>query len=278
MTKTIAHISDLHFGRTEPAVVEALLAELAATKPTVIAVSGDLTQDARSAEFAAARDFLDRLPAPYLVVPGNHDIPRLNLLSRFTKPFSRYRRYITQDTAPVLVEDGIALVGVNTARRLVAHWNWSHGAISLGQIERVRDTVRALPRDTLKIVVAHHPFLPPPDDPTARLIARAETALRFFAAAGVDLILTGHLHKGFTGEVTAHHGRVRRPILVAQAATATSTRLRDEPNAYNRILVDGNRLTLEPRRWDGARFTPMPAHSYEKVKGRWLAIPTGTAT
>lgn len=271
--KSIAHISDLHFGRTEPALVEALLADLAAIAPSVIAVSGDLTQDARRREFAAARDFLDRLPAPYLVVPGNHDIPRLNLLSRFTKPFARYRRYITEDTAPVLIDDGIALVGVNTARRLVAHWNWSHGAISLGQIDRVREKLRALPRDTLKIVVAHHPFLPPPDAPATRLIARAETALRFFATAGVDLILTGHLHRGFTGDVTAHHDRVRRPILVAQAATATSTRRRDEPNAYNRILIEGNRLSLKARRWDGTRFVPMPAQSFEKVKGRWLALP-----
>ena len=270
--RTVAHISDLHFGRTEPAVVDALLAELRAMAPTVIAVSGDLTQDASSAEFAAARDFLDRLPAPHIVVPGNHDIPRLNLLSRFTKPFSRYRRYITPDTAPLLLQDDIALIGVNTARRLVAHWNWSHGAISLEQIERVRETLRPLPRTMLKVVVAHHPFLPPPDAPGTKLIARAETALRVFATAGVDLILTGHLHKGFTGEVTSHHGRVRRPILVAQAATATSTRRRNEPNAYNRILVDGDRLTLEPRRWDGAGFVPMPPHSFEKVKGRWAAV------
>ncbi len=270
--KSVAHISDLHFGRTEPALVEALLAELKALAPSVIAVSGDLTQDAHSAEFAAARDFLDRLPAPYIVVPGNHDIPRHNLLSRFTKPFSRYRRFITPDTAPLLVQDGIVLIGVNTARRLVAHWNWSHGSISLDQIERVRETLRALPRGMLKIVVAHHPFLPPPDAPETKLIGRAETALRFFATAGVDLILTGHLHRGFYGEVTTHHGRVRRPILVAQAATATSSRRRNEPNAYNRILVDGDRLTLEPRRWDGAGFVPMPVHSFEKVKGRWAAV------
>lgn len=271
--KCIAHISDLHFGRTEPALVEALLADLAALTPSAIAVSGDLTQDARRREFAAARSFLDRLPAPYLVVPGNHDIPRLNLLSRFARPFARYHRYITEDTAPVLVQDGIALLGVNTARRLVAHWNWSHGAISLKQIERVRERVRSLPRDTLKIVVAHHPFLPPPDAPETRLIARAETALRFFATAGVDLILTGHLHRGFSGDVTAHHGRVRRPVLVAQAATATSTRLRNEPNAYNCILVEDGRLDLIARRWDGRGFIPMSSQSFEKVKGRWLAVP-----
>jgi 3',5'-cyclic AMP phosphodiesterase CpdA len=270
--KTIAHISDLHFGRTEPRVVEALLAELEATAPTVIAVSGDLTQDARRAEFISARAFLDRLPAPYVVVPGNHDIPRHNLARRFLTPFRRYRRYIAEDTAPLLIQDGMALAGVNTARRLVAHWNWSHGAIGRAQILAVGARMRALPRDMLKVVVAHHPFLPPPDRPMQTLVRRAEVAMRYFAACGVDLVLTGHLHRAFSGDVSLHHTRVRRPVLVAQASTATSTRLRNESNAYNSIMIDGPRLHLRLKRWNGQSFETADEAVFEKIRGRWVSV------
>ena len=69
--RSIAHISDLHFGRHDPVIATGLLADLAAEKPDLIAISGDLTQRARRAEFAAAREFLDRLPAPAVAVPAS---------------------------------------------------------------------------------------------------------------------------------------------------------------------------------------------------------------
>ena len=81
--KTLAHISDLHFGRTDPERVKGLEDELARARPDLVVVSGDLVQRARVSHFIAARAFLDRLPFPYLVIPGNHDIPVFNPLKRF---------------------------------------------------------------------------------------------------------------------------------------------------------------------------------------------------
>ena len=56
--RTIAQISDLHFGHHDPAVAEALLASLQGSSSDLVVVSGDLTQRARRHEFIAARDFL----------------------------------------------------------------------------------------------------------------------------------------------------------------------------------------------------------------------------
>ena len=172
--RAIAHISDLHFGRTDPVLVAGLMADLRATAPDLIIVSGDLTQDAARSEFGAAREFLRALPARFFVIPGNHDMPRHNLWARVTKPMSRYRRFIAHDLSPLLVDDELAVVGINTARRfLLSHWNWSHGSISRSQIEHARRQLARLPNRLLKIVVTHHPFLPPPDAPDTQLVGRA---------------------------------------------------------------------------------------------------------
>ncbi len=115
--RRIAHISDLHFCRTDPAVVEALAAELNADPPDLVAVSGDLTMRARSREFRAARAFLDGLRAPVLAVPGNHDITSYWLHERFLDPLGRWRRFVAEEPEPVWADDEIAVVGINTASR-----------------------------------------------------------------------------------------------------------------------------------------------------------------
>lgn len=273
--RTLAHISDLHFGKIDAAIVEALLAELVAAPPDLIIVSGDLTQRAKREQFVAARAFLDRLPSPCLVIPGNHDIPSYNLLERFTQPLRRYKKYISQDIAPVLVDDEVVVLGVNTSRRLlIRDWNWAHGSISREQIALVSDIFHRMPQRLFKILVTHHPFLPPPDAPNTPVLRRAVLALQACEAAGVDLLLAGHLHLGYVGDVTTHHSAIRRSILVAQAATATSTRLRQEPNAYNRIVVDGyDRVVIQARSWDGRAFITGQTCDYVRDGHHWLPHP-----
>ena len=100
--RTIVHLSDLHFGRTDDALLTPLASVIAKLAPDLVAVSGDLTQRARTTEFQAARDFLDRLPEPQIIVPGNHDVPLHNVFTRFIGPLDKYRRYITGDLEPVV--------------------------------------------------------------------------------------------------------------------------------------------------------------------------------
>jgi len=114
--RTIAHISDVHFGRTDPAVVEGLVKDLSERKPTLLVVSGDFTQRARGRQYAAAAAFLKRLPSPQLVVPGNHDIPMFDIIRRFFFPLSRYRKYITDNLRPAGGNDA---VGVEQAKSLL---------------------------------------------------------------------------------------------------------------------------------------------------------------
>src|SRR3954466_6156525 len=112
--RRLAHLSDLHFGRVDPAAVDALLRSLEETRPDLVVVSGDFTQSARTQEFRAARAFLDRLPAPTLAVPGNHDLPQWDPLERLVGPYARYRRFIARELEPVWSDAELAVVGMKS--------------------------------------------------------------------------------------------------------------------------------------------------------------------
>lgn len=262
--RIVAHLSDLHFGREDPAVVRALAADLSILRPALVAVSGDLTQRARPVEFRAAGAFLAALPAPVLAVPGNHDVPLHNVVRRIFAPLGRWRHHLALAEEPVFLDDELVAVGVSTARSNV----WKAGRINEVQIARARETFLAAP-GRVKVLVAHHPFAPPADALRARLAGRAPAALAALVAAGLDLVLTGHLHHGHAGDVRDTVHRLAPSVLTAHASTATSVRRRGEPNAYNVLSLAPGRIALEVRAFDGAVFRPVGTTLFVRGEGGW---------
>lgn len=265
--KTIAQISDLHFGREDRTVAEDLVRDLHALEPTLVVHSGDFTQRARRRQFKSAAKYIGRLPQPQLAVPGNHDIPLYDVTRRFLSPLGRYRRFITDDLFPSYLDEELAVVGINTARSLT----WKNGRISEAQIEAMDQFFQAVPRERFKVVVTHHPFIPPPGDEDAgiALVGRAVKALDVIDRSGVDLLLAGHLHHGYTGDVRTFYPSARRSIVVAQAGTAISRRVRHEPNGYNLIRLKSGRISVEVRRWSGREFRPAGEVVYVLKQSRW---------
>ncbi len=261
---SIAHLSDLHFGRVDERVVEALVDELSGRPPDVIVISGDLTQRARSGEFADAARFIARLPSKPLVVPGNHDLPWGDLRRRFFSPHERFRRTIETDPFPTFEGAGLRIIGVDTTRAAGLYLDWSRGRISRSQIGVVSDFFGATRSDDeTRIVVTHHPFLFPPGDRSRELVGRAKLALHEFRTCGVDLLLAGHFHKAYSGHAAIRHPDEHR-ILVVQASTTTSTRLKGEPNAYNWIECAPGRCRVLHRAWDAGsrRFVDAECQTY----------------
>ena len=247
--RTIVHLSDLHFGAINEPAVGALIEAVAALRPDVVAVSGDLTQRARVREFTRARAFLAELPSPQIVVPGNHDVPLHNVVGRFWFQLSRYRCYITPDLEPFLVVgDDLAIAGLNTARS----WTFKGGRVNEEQVTRVCERLSAAPADAARIVVAHHPFDVPPGVGDRHLVGRAHLAMELFARSRTDVFLTGHLHASRISHTGERYRIPGHSALVLQAGTATSSRERLEPNSFNVLRIDRSQAVIEHVVWSSA--------------------------
>jgi 3',5'-cyclic AMP phosphodiesterase CpdA len=265
--RTIVHLSDVHFGRIEPALVDQLSAAIARLSPDLLAVSGDLTQRARRSEFAAARGFLDALPFPRLVVPGNHDVPLYNVFTRFVTPLRRYSRAITSDLSPVFLDDEVIVVGVNTARSLTV----GEGKINEEQVDEIVRHLSGAPPGLIRIVVTHHPFDLPDGVREQRLIGRAAMAMAKLAAAGADLFLAGHLHISHIGHTAERYRIAGHSALVVQAGTV-STRSRGEQPSFNVLRVHRPRIAVQRLVWDpdGGVFSEAAATDYRHTEAGWI--------
>jgi 3',5'-cyclic AMP phosphodiesterase CpdA len=270
--RTPAHISDLHFGRLDARTLSGLRDAIIARGPDIIVVSGDLTQRARNAQFAAARRFLDSLPAPRIVVPGNHDVPLYNVLARSLWPLAAYRRHIAADLEPFYCDDEIALLGVNTARSLT----FKDGRINRGQVERGCARLDSCGSSVIRIVVTHHPFDVPGGE--GGVVGRASMAMEGFAQCRVDMILSGHLHLSHIGPTPVRYGEVGHIALLVQAGTATSSRRRAELNSFNLLHINRPLITVDRLFWDDQRrgFVVINTDRFQLTPAGWSRLSTGS--
>jgi 3',5'-cyclic AMP phosphodiesterase CpdA len=265
--RTIVHLSDIHFGRVDARLVAPLVRAVHDIAPDLVAISGDLTQRARRSEFEQARAFLDRLPTPRLVVPGNHDVPLFNVAARFLNPYGGYRRHIARDLEPVFEDAEMIAVGLNSARSLPFHGG---GRLNEAQVARAAARLRAAPPAAVRIVVTHHPFDLPAGHRDEDLIGRSGMAMPELAAAGADLFLAGHLHVSHVGHTAERYQTPGHSALVVQAGTL-STRGRGEVNTINVVRLASPGITIERHSWsDAARtFQPTWTSDFQRTSTGW---------
>lgn len=255
----ILHLSDLHFGTETQDLQRDLIAHIKATPADLAIISGDFTQIGSNTEFQKARAFMDGLEMPVFCIPGNHDIPRMHLMGRFFDPYRRYIRHIHDNLCPVLRLDGVTIAGINTARRVLPHWNWAHGAVSRAQLKHLEKVFSQSSRD-LKICVMHHPVHKAADHNFNTIVYGSAHAMKALKEMSVDIILTGHTHHA---SVTTMDNEMHRMVFLS-ASTALSTRLRLHKNGYNTIDIHPDRIAINIYAYENGKFDCQESLEYAR--------------
>jgi 3',5'-cyclic AMP phosphodiesterase CpdA len=241
------HVSDLHFGRADQAALDWFAAKVEHERPDAVVCTGDLTQSARRREFAEACRYLEALPVPVTVEPGNHDLPIFNLIERFFSPYRRYGRLEKMVEKPLDLPN-LMVVPLKTTARAQWRHNWSWGVVSRSSLGAALDLVRSASADHVTLVACHHPLVDPEGHEVSGRTIRGRMALDALAEAGAHGILTGHVHHPFDVE-TLIAGRTIRQI----GAGTLSERLRESPPSFNEIRVGPDRKIHVEHHWLGGK-------------------------
>lgn len=270
---TIAHLSDLHFGRDADLdqidALEALIPEL---HPDAVVITGDLSQRARHGELQSALRFTKtmRRVAPTLVIPGNHDVEwwrsPFGLLGR-QRRYRKYRLYFGPELSPRLEIPGAVFASALTSHGVSfgsMTWNLNDlavkGHLPSREVERVGRELAVAPPGAARIVVMHHNLLP--GAISGRMgLARWRKAQAALLATGADLVLCGHDHQEGCGQL-------ENAFVVGTAGTHTDRCRGGRPSAFNLVSIDQTSIAIQHHRWDGKQrgFVPSDRERFARVR------------
>jgi 3',5'-cyclic AMP phosphodiesterase CpdA len=271
MTRVL-HVSDLHFGKPAvPEQIEAIEAVIQEEKFDVVAISGDLSQRARSGEFQRARAFIRHAQrvSKTIVVPGNHDVKwwRAPLeIGNHHRMYANYMKYIDEDLEPVLRIPGVTLVGLLTAHGVSRHtltWNVRDigviGALHKSQIERAAQEFAKSPPDDWRAIVMHHN--PVKGELSQRHgLRNTPRVLGAFADLGVHVVLCGHDHQ----EAVHYIEHTKRGTVISTAGTVSNRSRGGRPSSINVLQFLQKKIDVATLIWsrDASKFVPGPAQSF----------------
>lgn len=269
MSFQLLHYSDPHFGAYDPRISRAAVKFAVDLNPDLTVISGDFSMRGRRFEFELARSWLKELPQPLVTLPGNHDVPGLNrLMDRFFSPFGRYRKYISETEEPTLLLGDIgALATANSSTPFGLHFDWSRGFLSPFQIYTLSKFFDTVPGGRLRVFGIHHPVVGSGVKERA-LVSPLSMVKSFLKTSKIDLLLAGHFHQSKICLFPESTDSARR-IVVSQAPSICSTRLKGEPNGFHLINLAPDEIGIELWRWHGDRFQPETNRIFHRIESGW---------
>jgi 3',5'-cyclic AMP phosphodiesterase CpdA len=274
VTTTIFHCSDLHFGHPAvPEQYEAMEDIIRQRRYNVVAISGDLSQRARSGEFQRARAFIRHAEAfsRVICIPGNHDVQWWKAPLGFGDDgamLAHYRKYIDPDIEPVLHVPGAVLAGLNTSHGVTAQtltWNLRDisiiGIVRRAQVERLRGVFAETPPGDARVIVMHHN--PMKGELSQRHgLKNTRRALGAFADLAVDLVLCGHDHQ----DAIHYIEHTRKGTVISTAGTVSNRMRGGRPSSVNSIRITPENIEVSTLVWSTADrgFVPGPVKCFAR--------------
>lgn len=241
----IAHLSDIHCGEAsfQADVMASTVEGINRIDPDVVVVAGDLTAAGYEWEFEMTAEWLGRIQAPKIVVPGNHDsrnVGYIHFERLFGDRFSRYRASFDPERRERIRSTGVTVVGLDSSEP-----DLDEGHIGRERYPWIRDQLSEA--EDVKILTLHHHLVPIPGTGRERnIITDAGDLLAELSRLDIDLVLAGHKHVPFFWGLNG--------ILICNSSTASTKRVRGRtPLSWNEILIDASTIKVFLNYHDGRR-------------------------
>ena len=268
-TVSVFHCSDLHFGHPAvPEQYEAMEALIAERRFDVVAISGDLTQRARSGEFQRARAFIRHAErtSKVICIPGNHDVQWWKSplgLGDDGAILATYRKYVNPEIEPVMRVPGAAFAGLNTSHgvtRQTLTWRLRDisiiGIVRRAQIDRLRKVFAEVPAGDARVIVMHHN--PMKGELSQRHgLKDTSRALGAFADLQADLVLCGHDHQ----DAIHYVEHTRKGTVISTAGTVSNRMRGGRPSSVNSIHITKEQIEVSTLVWSDSTSTFVPGQS-----------------
>lgn len=299
---SLVHISDLHFGSNhyfdnlpistdhvpeadKPSLKKSLIESLKNSygPADLLAVTGDLTQTALTAEFKKAEDFI-RAVAENLsggvsewskriaIIPGNHDV---NWNMQKADPDARYAGFTSyirfRNSLGLSIDNQVEPERLYEIHNLIDKWNCiivgfnscvlespedHRGYIGESQIKNALDEINLLCKEKkpLKIAMMHHHLIPVNSlesntkKPDAVLQDAAYVKSQFLEN-NFNIVLHGHRHQGHEELINQNGDNGPKLLIIGCGSTGINNNERGSQSMqYNRLSIqrkkDSNKVTV----------------------------------
>jgi 3',5'-cyclic AMP phosphodiesterase CpdA len=248
----LLQFSDIHFGVEHRRACAAAVDYAHANPSDLILITGDITQKGYPDEFSAAGSWIRAMPEPRFVNVGNHDVPYWDVAARLFYPWKAFEKATGHPAHDhQFLGPTVMVRGVTTARGWQARPNWSKGVIDLAQTKKAANALRQAPPGVLRVLACHHPLIEMIGTPMTGDVKRGDAAALIFAEAGVDLIMTGHVHVPFALPID-----LADRCSYAVGCGTLSHRERGTPPSFNQVEWDAKTITVTSIAWIGDHFEP----------------------